>query len=231
MQARIADEMLTTAVTTAQIQNAILDAVQEYQEKRFWFTELRYGPKMLQDGSLAFYTDSNGSILTDSVPTYTVLNQEFYGITDWPILSSFSHIDKLAILAFSERWSLTPRTPQWMEDIAVSPVWNSVPTDWAYVGGTVRMYPIPNGAYAVYLTGTQIYAQLVNPSDTNPWTTVGQGERLVRLSAEATLFDVVDRNPQQADRLYGLAQRELDNMEKKTSQRGTPARIRGAGSF
>ena len=171
LQYRIADELggrtellsPSTGETLSPIQLAILDAVSFWQNERFYFNEYRT--------SNAFST---------------VVGQEFYTLSDWADIATIQHIDKLSILISGNRYFMTPRTEQWMEDISINPSWSGKPVDYAYYNYQLRFYPIPNGVYPVNVLGTKQFAALSGNSDTNVWTT--DGEPLIRLTAKQYLY-------------------------------------------
>ncbi|HVZ18165.1 MAG TPA: hypothetical protein VG897_13665, partial [Terriglobales bacterium] len=49
----------------------------------------------------------------------TKVGQEFYGVADWPTLPKLVAIKKLWVLISSNRYTLNPRTPQYLDDISV----------------------------------------------------------------------------------------------------------------
>ena len=101
----------------------------------------------------------------------TVVGQEFYKATTWPFITSQIHIDKIWVLVSNNRYSLNPRTEQYISDTSLNPSVQGQPIDYAYYAETIRLYPIPDGAYAITVEGTQKFSTLVNTSDSNSWTT------------------------------------------------------------
>src|SRR5215472_3707712 len=101
MQNRIADELgargdllvPSSNMSASPIQLAIFDAISFWQAERFWFNEYR----------------------TTNAFT-TVVGQEWYTASDWPDIATILHIDKLSVLISGNRYFMTPRTEQYMED-------------------------------------------------------------------------------------------------------------------
>lgn len=171
MQSRIADELggrtdllvSSPGMTLSPIQLAIQDAVSFWENERFYFNEYRTA------GAFS-----------------TVIGQEFYTASDWADIATIQHIDKLSILISGNRYFMTPRTEQWMEDISINPSWSGQPVSYAYYNYQLRFYPIPNGVYPVNVLGTKLFTQLSANSDTNVWTT--DAEQLIRLTAKQYLY-------------------------------------------
>lgn len=216
LQARIADEVLGSP-TTAQIQNAIGDAISEYERESFWFNQIRS------------FGDVTGSVSNFQ----TVAGKEFYSADDLPVLANFPHISKISVLAFNNRYALIPRTPQWMDDQSISPSWNGLPTDWTWHSNALRIYPIPNDAYPLIIDATIRFAPLTDSTDYNPWT--NRGEALIRMEAKRLLFVNITRNPTQAAVMEGEIQGNqasgrqgvLAMLRRESTRRGAgPGRVR-----
>lgn len=176
MQATIAYELGGRSDLTPQIQQAIQTAIAKWERTRFYFNEIN---------------DINGFS--------TVVNQEYYSASDYALIGSMAHIDKIHALVSNNRYTLTPRTWQYIEDTAVNPSSLSPPTglsDYAYYAQTLRFYPIPDGAYPITLSGTRRFSNLVNNSDSNVWT--NDAEALIRCEAKQDLYLNVIKNAEKA---------------------------------
>lgn len=176
---RIQDEVLGSP-TTAQIQNAIQDAVATFERQSFWFNQMRY------------FGDVTGS-LSDLM---TVAGQEFYSWNDLPALINAPHISKILVLAFANRYPLIERTISWIDDQSVSTTWQGLPTDWCWQANALRLYPVPNGGYPLILDASIRFKPLSASTDYNVWT--NRAEPLVRFEAKRLLFVNITRNPLQA---------------------------------
>lgn len=171
MQNRIADELggrtdllaPSPNMTLSPIQLAIQDAVQFWENDRFFFNEDRV------TGAFS-----------------TVVGQEFYTASDWTDIPNLLHIDKLSILISGNRYFMTPRTEQWMEDISINPSWSGQPVNYSYYNFQLRFYPIPNGVYPVNVLRTFQLAELSGNSDSTIWT--NDAEQLIRLTAKQYLY-------------------------------------------
>lgn len=201
MQARIANEVLGSP-TASDIQNAIQDAILEYERESFWFNDIRY-----------FSAPGSTSALS------TVDGKEFYSAQDLVALANMPHLRKILVLAFNNRYPLVQRTQQWIDDQSVSTTWQGLPTDWCWQSGALRIYPVPNGGYPLILDGTIRMAQLVNPTDYNCWTC--EAERLIRTEAKRLLFREIIRDNDQA------AAMELEIMgDPRTGRQGALTMLR-----
>jgi hypothetical protein len=168
---RIADELggrsdLTvpsSGLALSPIQMAILDAIEQWNGERFYFNEYR----------------TTGAFST-------VVGQEFYTSADWADIATIHHIDKLSVLISGNRFFMTPRTEQYMEDVSMNTSWSGQPIDYAYYNFQLRFYPIPNGVYPVNVLGTKQFAVLSATGDSNVWTTTA--EPLIRATAEKYLY-------------------------------------------
>ena len=122
LKTRVGNEVLG-AVTNDDVAMAVQDAIAEYERQDFWFSEMR------------FY----GVTGSDSALT-TVPGKEFYAQGDMLTLPNWSHISKIMVLAFNNRYTLRERTPQWIDDQSISPTWQGLPTDWSWSSGALRLY-------------------------------------------------------------------------------------------
>lgn len=207
LQARVQNEVLG-APTPTDIQNAIQDAIEEYSRESFDFNRMRFFGGNSTTGNPAIDTagnpgtDSAGNQGFDTSGTAspgsltTVAGKEFYSNVDLPVLVNYPHITKMLVLAFSNRYPLIQRTPQWIDDASISTSWQAWPTDWAWDSGSVRLYPIPNAVYPLIIDASIRFKPMVNPSDFSVWT--NRAEALIRTEAKRLLFTNITRDPDQA---------------------------------
>src|ERR1700677_342291 len=97
LQARIQNEVLG-APTATDIQNAISDAILEYERESFDFNQMR------------FFGGESGSASN----LVTVQGQEFYSNVDLPVLVNYPHISSIVMVASSNRYPLINRSIQWI---------------------------------------------------------------------------------------------------------------------
>lgn len=221
IQNRVQNEVLGSP-TTQNIQDAINDAILEYERESFWFNQIRY---------LGGLPGSGGQLTT-------VQGQEFYSYQDLPILVSMPHITKMLVIAFSNRYPLVSRTFQWIDDSSVSTTWQGLPTDYAIQSGSLRLYPVPDAAYPLILDGIVRFRPLVDPADYNCWT--NEAEAVIRTEAKRLLFKNIIRDQAQADAmeldLMGDPrtgrQGYLPMLRRETTRRpGGPGKLRASRSY
>ena len=176
MQSTIAYELGGRSDLTTQIQTAIQTAIAKWERERFYFNELN---------------DTNGFS--------TTAGKEFYSASDYTLIGTICHIDKIHALVSNNRYTLEPRTWQYIEDYAVNPSVQASPTgisDYSYYAETLRFYPIPDGAYPITISGTKRLTTLVNSTDFNAWTQ--DAEALIRCEAKLDLYLNVLKDQEQA---------------------------------
>lgn len=195
------------------IQQAIQNAIARWEREHFYFNELS------SRNPLAGFTTQSGL--------------EFYTSSQWAALATSPHIDKLWVLISGNRYTLNPRTEQYLSDTSVNPVVTGQPVDYSIFAETLRLYPIPNGAYPISAEGTLRFPTLVNASDQNAWLT--DAADLIRATAKEDLFRNTIKNKDAADDqkklIYGDPmvpgdQGYLDALLYETHQRPAVGKIR-----
>lgn len=135
-----------SSLALSPIQQAIQNAIAKWEREHFYFNEIT------------------------SINNFnTVVGKEFYTSSDSAIIGTSPHFDKVWVLISNNRYSLNPRTEQYLSDTSLNPSVQGQPIDYAMYAETMRLYPIPDGAYPITFEGTQRFATLVNPTDTNKW--------------------------------------------------------------
>lgn len=158
-----------SALSLSPIKNAIQSAVAKWEREHFYFTE-NYEQNLFS----------------------TISGQEFYDTTATPMVATSPDILKLHILISANRYQMNKRTWQYLEDTSVNPAVTGNPVDWAYYAEQIRLYPIPNGAYPITVSGLERLAALADDDDSNVWT--ADAYDLIRseaklILAEETLMD------------------------------------------
>lgn len=133
------------------IQNAIQSAISKWERETFYFNDFRLEP-------------------TASSPFQTVILQEFYGAADYAPLATLACIKSMRVLISSNRYPVDERDANYLNMVSVNPLNTGQPTDYSFDVNQVRLYPIPNGAFPLGLTGTQRFSALVADTDANAWT-------------------------------------------------------------
>lgn len=154
------------------IQNAIQAAIAKWERVPFYFNDFRLEPTVASTFN-------------------TVAGQEFYGATDYAPLNTMASIKSLRVLISNNRYGLTERDANYLNIVSVSPTNRGQPTDYSYDAGQLRLYPIPDNAYPMGLTGAQRLAALVEDTDANAWTQ--DAYDLIRCEAKLVLArDVIN---------------------------------------
>ncbi len=159
------------ALALTPIQLAIQTAIQKWEKTTFWFNE---------------FNTENTEDSNQAVRFNTVVKQEYYGASDYSYLANIAHIVKLKCTISGNRYTLTPRTAGYADDVSVNPSVSGQPTEYSYQARQLRFYPIPDGAYPINIKGTIKFPTLVATSDTNYW--MQDAEPLIRCEALMDLY-------------------------------------------
>ena len=196
MTRRISAEMHRNdlTATSSLIKDAIISAIGYWEDRRFTFNEFR-------DENIV---TTSGDAFLSSMPAGII------------------YLDSLKMTIGSRDYPLTPKSYAWM-DYVDSGQWTGFPENYAwYQKGsatatasfqTLRLYPIPNGAYTVKMSYLKRLSEVTagaGSAVTNAWMTAG--ERIVRMQTKGYLFDHHLRSPPNADRQYQLADKEYKEM-------------------
>jgi hypothetical protein len=199
MITRIGDESLRADMTN-QIKLCIQDAIAHYQVERLWFNQFR-----------------------DRVFS-TVAGQEFYGVADQSDIPHVLEFDAVTLTVGSTRWPLG-RTgyvdiEHWNADAAA----RGQPTHYAYWGRQIRLYPVPDGAYPIRMSGLFKLPALVADGDTNAWTE--DAEELIRNRAKSILYSQYLRDDANAARAGALEIAAFERLGATTARRLASGDIR-----
>lgn len=181
MITRIASEirrplLATPADLTSPVAVAILDSIEFWQKDRFRISDI--------DPSLT--------------PTFnTVQGRYIYGVSDNANLSSVYVIDALLVYVGSTAEPLTRRTPTDIYLLNQQNQQSGQPTDYAYIGNKIILYPIPSGVWQLEILGhIQIAAPATLNEDNNPW--MNWAEYLIRCQAKFQIATHITRNADMA---------------------------------
>lgn len=164
MKNRIVDETLRDELTATQLNNAINDAIRQWEGERFVFNERRY------------------RILT-------VAAQEYYDLTGPTLLTSAGaavatgemvlELDDITATVNNSPYRLCPRTQQWFNEWTTT-THQGQPSDYTIYGDQLRIFPIPDAAYQLDLNAMARLGPnpLSGDTDTNAWMT--EAEPLIR---------------------------------------------------
>lgn len=189
MQQQIADELgdrqdllvplSDSTETLSPIQLAIQQAIAKWERNRFYFNDI-----IVKTPLSGPYTFS------------LVQGQEYYSVSDWAAIPTLVVIRKMWALAYGQRYFLDPRNAEYLDEMSVNQLTQSLVTDYAYAGEQLRFYPIPDNSYPIGIEGTQRLAALALSTDTNAWTQ--DAFDLIRSEAKLTLAREVLFDPEVA---------------------------------
>lgn len=201
MQARIALETHRTDLT-AQIKSAILDAVAFYSRERVAGNEKRWSLDTI--AGTKFYgidTPSPGTLPDDilEIDSITVTaNARIYQLDSW----SYTDLDAI--------------------DAGTTPL-SGYPRLWAWYAGQLRLYPTPNAAYTLTISGQTKLPELSADGDSNFWT--NEGELLIRCRAKRELYAHVLMDDENALRMDALCKEAMRDLKKSANKLIASGRI------
>lgn len=196
---RISDESLRSDMAN-QIKLCIQDAIGHYEVERLWFNQFR-----------------------DRTFT-TVAGQEFYGETDHSDIPHVLEFDAVTLTVGSTRWPLAKTGFVQIEDWNADASARGQPTHYAYWGRQIRLYPVPDNAYQIRLSGLFKLPTLVADGDTNAWTE--DAEELIRHRAKAILYSQYLRDDANAGRAAALEMAAFARLSATTARRLASGDIR-----
>lgn len=161
------------------IAKAIFDAIAIYQKDRFRISDI--------DPSVPefFYTRVD--------PT----NGYIYSFSDNPNISTIYRIEYLNVYVGSTAAQMTKRTPEDIHLLLQQNMQSGQPTDFAYEGNKIIIYPNPSQIWKIFIGGHLNVAAPTSLIDTtNPW--MNWAEQLIRCHAKYEIATHITRNPSMA---------------------------------
>lgn len=196
MQRRIWRELDREDIT-AVAQDAIVSAVRFYAGQRFWFNEQKW-------------------------TATTSTDVEYYSLPN-----NFRDVDTVNITVGQNRYSLLRRQWSYIDDIARnSQNYRGYPTDFCVYRNELRVYPIPNEAYVLELSGQADLAELSADAVSTAWMV--HGEELIRSRACADLLETYLQD-YEGPRIQVYREREKDNflrLRMESNKRLATGRVR-----
>ena len=161
MKARIADELARDDITS-QIAYAISDAIEAYQDERFFFNEGR------------------------AITFTTTASQEFYDSDDAAAIATIQKIDYVVLYVGDTPYHLKAMAPADIETASTNGT-NTGQSGWyCWYGNQIRLYPNPADAWTVRIGASIKVAEPATDGETgNPWMT--HAARLIRSRAKLEL--------------------------------------------
>lgn len=198
---RIASD-LTRSDLASQAQSAILDAIAHYEHDRFWFN------------------------FTRSKTFQTVIGQQDYGSSALAEIPNLIQIDNLFLPSAGTIYTLTWNDPAEFEWLSVSSTYNGKPTDFTYIDGVIRLWPVPVAVYTLRPFMHYRLPALSLPTDSNAW--LNEAEQLIRAHAKMLLYANVLEDDTGATRMQAQIPAHKAKLDAETSRRLSPrARTQG----
>ncbi len=202
LKSRIADDLARSDLS-AQISNAITDAIEHYKTTRFYFNE-----------------KTANNLTTFS----TVVAQAYYTSADSPDIPLFFEIDDIFCNIGGINRPLRLRDADTLQLLIRTNLVQGDPYDWAWMGDQLIFYPLPNAVRTITMMGAyEIPAPTSDTDSTNVW--ISEAFELIRCYAKFLLFGHVIRDMDQAGDMAQLAQLALGKLEAKTSLKRATGRV------
>ena len=192
LKARVALDLRRTDLT-ADIANAITDAVALYQGSRFVFNQAR--------------------------DTFvTVAGTEFYeaGTDPEDIPTDVMEVDALSIAVNGTRYVLDKRGFAYGEWINSTTTSRGRPLSWSWYAQKIRLYPIPDAAYTVTISYLQKIDIPASDGSSNVWTT--EAETLIRAAAVRIICRDVTGHYRKAEAAGEAEMRALARLKREAKQ-------------
>lgn len=220
MITRIASEirrpqLALPADLTSPIALAILDAVNIWQNDRFRISDI--DPR--------------------APPSFnTAVGVYGYGSENLALISTIFVIDYLNVFVGSTVEKMTRRTPEEILLLLQQNQQSGQPTDFAYQGNRILIYPIPSAVWTIYVGGHVVAAAPATlAEDNNPW--MNWAEQLIRCQAKYQIAVNITRNPTMAEQFSpdpdggpngkpGETWRAWQRLKKETNKIKSTGRIR-----
>lgn len=127
----------------------------------------------------------------------TVQGQSVYSISDNENIGTIFRIEYLNVFVGSTVEKMTVRTPKEIHLLNQQNQQSGQPTDYAYEGNKIVIYPIPSQVWQIFIGGHILVPAPTSDSDpSNPW--MNWGEQLIRCHAKYEIATHITRNPTMA---------------------------------
>lgn len=185
---------------SVEITNLVLDSIAHYETERFWFNETR---------------DTTFSLST---------SQQIYTSADHSMIPRFMEVDRFEVtISANDKRGLDKKSYQWIQDYNDTNA-SSQPVAYAYWGQSFHVN-IPDGGYAVRVSGIVQLPTLSATADSNAWTQRGNGKELIKQRAKSLLYSEYLRDDANAARAAVRERDAYDVLKKRTS------RMQGTGEI
>ena len=198
MIAEIQDD--TERSDEAAIRNKIAAAIRKHQRMRFWFNESR------------------------DVTFSTVIDQADYAFGS-AITPEFYTVDGVFLTQGTNVYDLRPTDYRALEILLDANSTSALPVSFAYINRKMRIYPYPDAAYSVRVTGhVKIDAPAVDADAGNEWFT--EAYDMIMAWAKAELYAHRWEDPTQASVQRTAYQEALSDLVAATNAKVGTGNIR-----
>jgi hypothetical protein len=193
MRARIAREVRRSNIS-AQIDDAIMDAIDVHNSDRFWFNESR---------DVVFYTENM---------------KEFYTKLDVPLLGQLMKIDFVFLYVANTPFELQQSPQIRLESASQNGTMSGQPGEFGWYDETLRLYPIPAGVWKVRAGIVENRPAPASDTETdNVW--MNEAERLIRSRAKLELAQHVIYDSALEQRMTSAVSDAFANMKTLTTRK------------
>lgn len=190
MQTAIADQLVDSALTVAQIKAAIQSAIKHYERKPFYFNQKK------------------------AATFSTVASQEYYGTA---ANADIPYIIKFESFQIGTYKSTVRATDHAAIEASQSGSITGQPNAYAYYEQKIRLYPMPDAVYTATLSYIYRLTALSADGDTNAW--VEDAEELIRQSAKRILALDILHADDIAQRCWNREKEVFDELEAENRRR------------
>ena len=219
LKALIANDLKRSNLT-AEIANAIPDAIRDHETERFWWNDTAPAPYTLT-------ISPGGGVVGTGLPGNAAPQGDCYFLSPQTSfgrqIQEFIKIDMVRA-QLPVVW-YTVKATDWSHiEFFYSTLSNGQPSWWAYNNGYLRIYPLPSQSYNLRIFGHFRAPPLVNDTDSNVWT--DDGRNLIRYTVLKRLYSYPIRDAQQVANAEQAGERALDYLRRETDRRSRQGRMR-----
>lgn len=192
MKARIASDLRRDDLTD-DIADYISEAIEDFQQERFWFNESR------------------------SFTFNTVVNTQRYTSVEFPDVVNIIKVDSAYATFGDARYQITPKDPNWIQRMTTNTGSAGQTQNYALYAVAFWLYPVPNDVWTIDFMGVAKYAAPAADATTgNYWMT--DARRMIRSQALGHLYAYVIKDRDKASGFYQLAEDAKGRLKDRTAE-------------
>lgn len=153
----------------------------------------------------------------------TVAGQEYYDVDDAADIDTFLEVKTQKLASNGVNYDIVVVDFESIDE-AQNGLVTGRPTNWAWFAKQFRLYPIPDAAYTVTVSGHCTLGPLDADTDTNAWMT--DGELLIRQCAKRMLASDITKEVADAQAAGPLEVEALNALERATQLKRGRIRLR-----